>query len=271
MNKIKQYEVENSMLIREFIKICDPSIIEDRYIKKINTAIADKDTSKIIDILEDLEEPEIKTKCSVLVFEALIKDEFENLIDIWEYLSLDIRSKIKLKEKASGLLTNKQIDLTEKNIDFINKLGLDPVILYSSIEDESRRKYLLDLWYQSNEMGKIVAIAKEKLTNEINCLDDIEEIYRLLEDHGINDHNLSLLIKLKAYMMVSIELIELDMSSEENIHRLNELADELSFYGLIDRFLMDEMLQRELDTRVVDYLFKRFIENADSDDLLVHY
>ncbi len=271
MNKIKQYEVENSMLIREFIKICDPSIIEDRYIKKINTAIADKDTSKIIDILEDLEEPEIKTKCSVLVFEALIKDEFENLIDICEYLSLDIRSKIKLKEKASGLLTNKQIDLTEKNIDFINKLGLDPVILYSSIEDESRRKYLLDLWYQSNEMGKIVAIAKEKLTNEINCLDDIEEIYRLLEDHGINDHNLSLLIKFKAYMMVSIELIELDMSSEENIHRLNELADELSFYGLIDRFLMDEMLQRELDTRVVDYLFKRFIENTDSDDLLVHY
>lgn len=271
MNKIKQYEVENSMMIREFIEICDPNRIKERYIKKLNKAIADKDISNIIDILESIEEPELKIKCSTLVFEALIEDEFENLIDICEYLSLDIQSKIKLKEKAFGMLTKKQIDLTEKNIDFVNKLGLDSVTLYNSIENGLKRRYLLDLWYKSNEMGKITAVLKNKLTNEVECLDDISSTYRLSEDYGINDHNLSMLIKIKAYMMISIELIELDMSSEENIHKLDELAGQLKFYDLVDRFLMDELLQRELDTRVVDYIFKKLIDNIDSDDLLLHY
>lgn len=266
-NKIKQYENENSGLIKAFIKVCDSDLLEGYYIKNIKKAYNKNDNLSIITILEEIEEPQIKSKCSLLIFERLIESDFEKLVSIWEYLSLDIENILRVKEKVLEMFIKKEIKLTEQNIGFANKIGLDPVILYNSIDDEDKKEYLLNIWYQSGEIGKITDIVKEKMTNKSNCLDDIKDAHDLLEKYGISNHGISVLIKIKSYTFISIELLELSIESEETIGRLNYLADQLNFYGLIDRFLMDELLHSELDKRILDYLFRRFMDTIDSDGL----
>ena len=271
LQTVKQYEEENPGIIKAFMKNCDPDFMEEYHIKDIKNAIDKKDSQNIIKILQGIEELHIKNKCSWLVLESLIHSDFYELINIWEYLTLDIESRIKLKGMVSKMLNDEEIQLTEESIGFINEIGLEPKKLYNSIKDQSNKKYLLDIWHQSNEIGKIANVIKEEITNESKSLEDLKDIWNLLGNYNINDTSIDVLIKIKAYTNISLELLELDIGSEGAVNRLNELADQLNFYGLIDRFLMDKFLQQEMDKRMVDYLFRRFMDNANSPKLWGYY
>lgn len=269
-NIVKKYEQENPGTIKSFIKVCDPNILEKYYIEQIKETIF-KNENNIVDLLGEIEEPEIKSKCSYLVLEMLIEKDFDELINIWDNLTLDIESKIKFREKILKMINNKEIQLTKKNIAFINEMGIEPVILYNSIKEQSNKQYLLDIWYQSNEFGKITNMVREIMIDDARSLEDLKKICELLDNYNISDSGIDLLIKIKAYTMISIELLELDIVSESSINRLNEISNQLTSYGLIDRFLMDKFLQREIDKRIVDYLYKRFMDNVQSNELLQYY
>ena len=58
---------------------------------------------------------------------------------------------------------------------------------------------------------------------------------------------------------------------EESINKLNYLSEQLVSYGLVDRFLMDDLLQKELGRRIVDYIFGRFLNNVHSNELWAYY
>lgn len=269
-NIVKEYEHKNLGAIKSFIDICDPNLLEKYYIEQIKEAIS-KNQNNIVDLLKEIEETQIKNKCSYLVLESLIEKDFDELINIWDNLTLDIDSKIEFREKILKMINNKEIHLTKKNIAFVNKIGVEPATLYNSIDDEVNKLHLLDIWHQSNEFGKIVNIVREELIKNAKSLEDLKSIHELLEDYNISDSNVDLLIQIKAYSMISIELLELGIGSEDSIDRLDKLSNQLIFYRLVDRFLMDKLLQREIDKRIVDYLFRTFMDNVQSIELLEYY
>ena len=270
-NKIRQYEEENSDIIKSFIKVCDSSLLDDYYIKEIESFISNKDISNTIKTLEKIEGIETKRNCSILIVEELIENDIEKLADVWSYLSLGVPSMLKFKERIYNMFSNREIHLTKKTIAFLNRIGLESVMLYEYMDNEFHRNCLLNIWYESGENGKIIKVMKEEIINEASSLKDLRNISNLLKQYNINDHNMSILIKIRAYTVISIELLELNIESEKIFNSLDNLTDQLIDYDLVERFLIDEILQRELDKRIVDYIYKRFLNKVDSYNIWEYY
>lgn len=269
-NIVKEYEYENPGTIKSFIKVCDPDALEKYYIQQIKESIS-KNENNYINLLKEIEEAEIKNKCSSLVLDHLIIKDFDELVSIWDNLTLDIGSIIRFKEKVLKMISSREIQLTKKNIAFLNGIGIEPAVLYNSIEDEDNKLHLLDIWHRFNEFGKIANIVREEIITNAQSLEDLKDILNLLESYQISDSNIDLLIQIKAYSLISMELLDLDIISEDSIDRLDELVNELIYYGLIDRFLMDKFLQQKINKKVVDYIFRSFLDNVQSNELLGYY
>ncbi len=270
-NYIDEYYDKNIERMEILIKTLDPKLLEKQYVQKILLAIEEKDNKKIVKILNETEDIEIKKTCSISIIEQLEEDRLGDIIDLWDSLYLDIANKLSFREKLFVILSKKETVLTEGIITFADKVGVEPVELYKIIDDEEKKNYLLNQLYESDRRGTIINIIKDKVINQINCLEDIKYIDNLIERYNINDNNLLLLIKIKVYTFITLELLKLNVESEEAPIILNDLIDKLCDYDLIDRFLMDGLIRKELDNRAVDYIIRKLIENINSNDLLEIY
>lgn len=270
LDTVKEYESENLGIIEAFIKICDPDLIEKYHISRVQDALLKGDTN-IVDMLQEIRESHIKAECSYLVIEDLIEEDFEEIINIWEHLSLDIEGTMKFREMVLQKLKNNEIQLNETNINFINEIGINPGVLYSLIDGESNKHHLFDIWHESNEFGKIINVIRNDMISNAKSLDDLDKINDLIKDYNINDHSIDTLVKIKAYTMINIELLKLDIRDENSKNRLDEIGFQIISYELVERFLTDKFLQNELDKGIVDYLFRKFIDSASSDELWKYY
>ena len=273
LSKVEQYGKENLENIKAFIESCNPDIIEKYYVENVKKAMNERNDSNdnIINLLQKIEEPQIVNKCSYLILEGLLKNDFNGLINIWEHLTLDIESKIKFKEKILEMVSKKEIEFSKENIAFINEIGIDPLVLYNSMDDRYSRQHLLDIWHRSNEIGKITNVIREEIIINANTLEDLEDVCHILKNYNINDNNIKLSVQIKVYAIVSMNLLKIDVKAEGFTDKLNSLAFLLIDYGLVERFLTDKLLQKEIDKKIVAYLIKKFLDNIQSNKIWEYY
>lgn len=269
--KIKDYESENQMVVKTFLEFIDPSLIEKHFINDIKTLIENNDTASLIDLLEKIDKQEIMQECSNYIFDILIENDIYTLIDIWDYLTLNVQRRLCIKDVIIEMIKNNEFQLIKQNIHFANKIDIDPLLLYKSIQNEDSEKTLLDIWYDSSEIGKITDILKEVIVNEVHCLEDTKNVYRVFKEYNITNNNIFNLIKIKAYTYIGIELLELDLESEDSKKILDYLASQLVYFNIVDRFLVDKFLQNELGNRKVNYLLGNILSAINTNELLKYY
>ncbi|SDY94623.1 hypothetical protein SAMN05660462_01318 [Proteiniborus ethanoligenes] len=269
--EIKDFGEKNQGIIKGAIEVIDPSLLEDHYAKEIEQALANKDNRYIIEVLKKIESLDIRRNCSLIIVEGLLRNDFYMLVDIWGNLSLDVISETKYKEEIFDMLARKEIELTKEVIDFLDMIRIEPITLYRNVILPEQKEYLMDMWHKSGDNGKIVSVIKEILLVEANCLQDLEDIFKISSCYGINNPGLVAIAKIKAYSLISISLLDISVEVEGAPDLLDKLVSKLELFSLVDKFVKDETFHQELDKRIVDYIIKKLMINTSENTIWEYY
>lgn len=268
---LNQYAQEHRKEMKYFREVLDPNLLEQYYLQEIKKTIKGEEYSNIIKWFAEIKDPVIKRKASSLTVEMLEDNHFNELIGIWEHLEFDTVSESKLRRRFVNRISKKEVPLTKETIHFGNKIGIESTLLFSLINDNMQKEYLLDAWYHLGQIGKIIGIIKDKIINKVGSLQEMNDIIKQLEKYEIRDQTLMSLIKIKTYSIISMQFLEIEMTKEEAPSLLDELADMLELYNLTDRFLDDKLLHKEAETIAVDYIARQLMKNDKSDAVLEYY
>lgn len=271
LEEINKYKLEHEESLLVFMKQLDPNLLEKKYSAEINVFIKEKKYLKAIETINKIENEETKQSLTVSMINNLILSDFNTLIKLWEHFRLNITSKTNLMDTMKEKYFKREIKLTNEAINFADIIKIDSLKLYNLIDDEIQKEYLFKLWHKQGQVGKITEVIKGKIINGKNDLDEINNINDIMKKFHISDHKLIMLLRIKAYSLISIKLLEIQGVDSEAFELSNYIAGELSLYNLVDRFISDEGLHNEIDSRIVDYIIKLLMERNTSKEFLKYY
>lgn len=270
INLVNQFKEENIESLNQYRQIIDPDLLLKNYFELIEDLLSKNLYEETIKIQDEIENIEDKRKCSKLILDKLLVDDIYIIKDFWDKLSLDASTKLDFKRTLYGKLIGKDIVLNEDIIIFMNKLGFETMELIRITKEKEHIEFLLNYWKSIGDNGKIITYVREIVLKNSNSIDRIEDAKSILDKYNLNDRNMEILIKLKAYDLIVFDILEGDF----NINTFN-LADgmlnKLIYFNLEERFIEDKLIQNELDERFIDYILKYLIKAQSSEKMIKYF
>lgn len=271
IEKVEEYKAKNNVVIDIIIKQIAPELVEDTYTNTIKQALQIMDKDVIIRILKEFENKESKRNCSIDIVKQLMQNGFSLLPEIWNHLSMDPSSEMQYIKIIDEHLNFKKLNLTHSMIKFLNSIRYEPYWLYNYLELKEQKDFLLDLWHEIEENGKIALIVKKMVKDKIDSLDELGLYMGYLDKYCIKDQTVMVLIKIKAYMFICQKLLEIDVECEDAILHIDKIIGKLELFNLVDRFIKDELFHEELNKKIVDYITRKFLEGSYGNEAWEYY